>query len=44
MKQYKFDKPLIETALPVRDTRAYYVNVDEKTNERANIMEFKDGQ
>ena len=44
MKQYKFDKPLIETALPVRDTRAYYVNVDEKTNELANIMEFKDGQ
>ena len=44
MKQYKFDKPLIETALPVRDTRAYYVNVDEKTNELANIREFKDGQ
>ena len=44
MKQYKFDKPLIETALPVRDTRAYYVNVYEKTNELANIMEFKDGQ
>lgn len=44
MKQYKFNKPLIETALPVRDTRAYYVNVDEKTNELANIMEFKDGQ
>ena len=44
MKQYKFNKPLIETALPVRDTRAYYVNIDEKTNELANIMEFKDGQ
>ena len=44
MRQYKFDKPLIETTLPVRDTRAYYVNVDEKTNELANIMEFKDGQ
>lgn len=44
MKQYKFDKPLVETTLPVRDTRAYYVNVDEKTNELANIMEFKDGQ
>ena len=44
MKQYKFDKPLIETTLPVRDTRAYYVNVDEKTNELANIIEFKDGQ
>lgn len=44
MKQYKFDKPLVETALPVRDTRAYYVDVDEKTGELANIMEFKDGQ
>ena len=44
MKQYKFDKPLIETALPARDTKAYYVNVDEKTNELANIIEFKDGQ
>ena len=44
MRQYKFDKPLVETALPVRDMRAYYVYVDEKTNELANIMEFKNGQ
>ena len=44
MRQYKFDKPLVETTLPVRDTRAYYVDVDEKTSELANIMEFKNGQ
>ena len=44
MRQYKFDKPLVETTLPVRDTRAYYVDIDEKTSELANIMEFKNGQ
>ena len=44
MKQYKFDKPLVETTLPVRDTRAYYVGVDEQTGELANIMEFKNNQ
>ena len=44
MRQYKFDKPLVEATLPARDTRAYYVDVDEKTSELANIMEFKNGQ
>ena len=44
MRQYQFDKPLVETTLPVKDTRAYYVDVDTKTSELANIMEFKDGQ
>ena len=44
MRQYQFDRPLVECALPVRDTRVYCVNVDEPTRELANIMEFKNGQ
>lgn len=40
MRQYKFDKPLVEKGIPVANTDVYYVDVDESTGKLANIMEF----
>lgn len=43
MRQYKFDKPIVETKLPVRNTGVYWADVDEKSGCLANIMEFTKG-
>ena len=40
MRQYKFDKPLVESSTPPRSTDVYWIDVDEKTRELLTIKEF----
>ena len=40
MRQYKFNKPLVESTLPPQDTRVLWVDVDEQTGKLLVISEF----
>ena len=41
MRQYKFDKPLVESPFPPQDTRVLWVDVDEPTGKLLTIWEFE---
>ena len=43
MRQYKFDKPLVESSTPPRSTDVYWVDVDETTGKLESIKEFSAG-
>lgn len=44
MRQYTFNKPLVESKFPPKRTDVYWVNVDEQSGQVANVMEFLNGK